>query len=122
RVVGAGGDAEARAHRARTLDDPPHDLPRVCFRGLREYERELVAADPERLVALAQPGLQRPGEELERLVAGGMPEPVVQLLQAVQIAQHEAERVAVAHRPGDLAVEALDERAPVEEARERIVV
>ena len=51
-----------------------------------------------------------------------MAEAVVELLEAVEIRDHEPEGAAVAHRPRDLALEAGDEGAPVEEARERIVV
>ena len=41
-------------------------------------------------------------ERLERLVAGRMAEAVVQLLEAVEVAEHEAERAAVAVRARDL--------------------
>ena len=51
-----------------------------------------------------------------------MAEAVVQLLEAVEVAEDEAERAPVARRARDLAVEPLDERAPVEQARQRIVV
>ena len=107
------------------MPTPPRDrddLARVGLAGLGEHERELVAADPERVVALAQRRLEVRANTLQRLVAGGMPEAVVQLLEAVEVAEHEAEDVAVAHRPRDLAVEPLDERPPVEQARERVVV
>ena len=51
-----------------------------------------------------------------------MAEAVVQLLEAVEVAEHEAERAVVSHRARDLAVEPLDEGAPVEQARQRVVV
>ena len=51
-----------------------------------------------------------------------MPVAVVELLEVVEIRHDEAEGAAVTHRPRDLALEAVDERAPVEEPREWVVV
>ena len=51
-----------------------------------------------------------------------MPEAVVQLLEVVEVAEHEPERTAVPRGTRDLTVEALDERAPVEQPREWVVV
>ncbi len=66
--------------------------------------------------------MQHAREELQRLVAGRMAEAVVQLLEAVEVAEHEPERALVARGARHLAVEPHDERAPVEEPRQRIVI
>ena len=57
--LGARCDTEARADRAALLDDASHHLARVAFGRLRQQDGELVAADAERLVALAQTGRSR---------------------------------------------------------------
>ena len=54
------------------------DLARLLLARLGEHERELVAADAERVVALAHGRLQDAREHLQRLVAGGVPELVVE--------------------------------------------
>src|SRR6266566_1500148 len=51
-----------------------------------------------------------------------MTKAVVELLETVEVAEHERERALVARRARRLAVEPLDERAPVQQPRERIVV
>ena len=47
---------------------------------------------------------------------------VVQLLELVEVAEHERERMAVAERAGGLDVELAHERTTVREPRERVVV
>ena len=119
-MSGARRDAEARASfepllagrgsSEQRLDARDH-LARVVLGRLGEEERELVAADAERVVALAQRRTcSVRAKRLERLVAGGVAEAVVQLLEAVEVAEHEPERCAVAHRARDLAVEARRRR------------
>src|SRR5439155_2318256 len=80
RVLGTGCDAEARAHFTALVRDARDDAASVVLRGLGEHQRELVAADSERLVALAQPALQGVREALQRIVARSVSEAVVQLL------------------------------------------
>ena len=47
---------------------------------------------------------------------------VVHGLQLVEVEDHQRERSLVTPAPGDLGVELLNERASVEQVRERIVV
>src|SRR6266511_2089948 len=47
---------------------------------------------------------------------------VVQLLELIEVAQHERERVAVALRPQRLRLELANERTPVRQTCQRIVV
>ena len=77
---------------------------------LREKHRELVAADAKGVVGLAQRLGEDAAKRDERLVAGGVAVPVVQLLEVVEVRDHEAERAAVARRPRDLALEACRRR------------
>src|SRR4051794_14378669 len=58
-VVGAARDPEARTQPGRLRGDARDDFARVVLVRFGEHERELVAADPERVVALAHGGLQR---------------------------------------------------------------
>src|SRR5581483_1491501 len=106
-VIRTRRDAEARADVARR-HHAADDLERVLVRRLGQEQRELVAADPERLVAAAERVVQRAREDLQRVVAGGMAEAVVQLLEAVEVADDERERAVVAQRACNLALEPLD--------------
>src|SRR6266536_915439 len=121
-VLRARGDTEARADADARLGHAAYDLACVVLGGLGEEQCELVAADPKCVVAPPQCGLQRASEALQRLIAREVSELVVQLLEAVEIAEHEPERAAVPRRARDLPVEAVDERAAIEQPRERIVV
>src|SRR5579864_3338512 len=67
-------DAEARVHPYELVADAPDDFARVVVRRLGEEDRELVAADAERAVALAERPLDRPREHLQRVVARGVAE------------------------------------------------
>lgn len=64
--------------------------------GLREKKCELVAADSKRRVRSSQGFLQSCGSGAEDFVAARMTMLVVDFLEAVQIENDEAERLAVA--------------------------
>ena len=129
-VAGEHGDAEARSQpleerllgaveAARdALDHRPH----VRLVGLRQQQRELVAADPERQVGAADGAVQQAAEQRQSGIARLVAVPVVQLLEAVQVAQHQRERPVVAARAGGLVAEPAGERAAVEQARQRVVL
>src|SRR3954464_14610198 len=70
-----------------------------------EEERELVPADAERAVRRAQAVVQHRCEALERRVAGEVAVRVVDLLEAVEVAEDERETVPVAVRAVELALE-----------------
>ncbi len=99
-----------------------HDRGGLLARRLRQQQRELVAAEPEGGVRRAQAGAQRLGDLAQGLVAGRVAEGVVDELEVVDVADDERELVAVADGALDLGVELAHERAPVREARQRILV
>src|SRR5438874_3740170 len=122
-AVGAQGDAEARRQRAHPLvgiglesgAEPRRDRARVGPGRLDEDQRELVAADPEGRIGLAENGRELFGHALENGVPGGMAVAVVDLLEPVQVEHDQREWAPVAARPSDFGVEVADERAPVQE-------
>ena len=130
RPVGAQGDAEARRQRAHPLvgiglqgcAEPRRDRARVGPGRLDEDQRELVAADPEGGIGLAENGRELFRHALENGVAGSMAVAVVDLLEPVQVEHDQREWAPVAARPSDFGVEVADERAPVQEVRERVVI
>ena len=63
-----------------------------------QQDRELVAAEAGHGVRLAHDVAQPVGDLDEQLVAAGVAEGVVDLLEAVDVEQHEADRVAGARR------------------------
>ena len=77
------------------LDDRARDREAFVLVPAREEERELVAAEPERLAVLTQPG----GDLREDLVADRVPVAVVDLLEVVDVEQAEREREAFAPGP-----------------------
>src|SRR5581483_9476821 len=87
RVGRARGDAEARTRPLEALADALDYLACIRIRCLGEKERELVAADPERVVGLSQRLPGRGREHLQGLVPCGMAEGVVHALEAVEVAQ-----------------------------------
>ena len=63
-----------------------------------------------------------PASRNQRLIAGRVALGVVDGLQLVQVEDHERERPCVPTAARDLGVEVLDERAPVEQVRQGIMV
>ena len=110
----ARGDATLAAMRLITL--------RASASPASARRCELVAADPERLVTLPQCRLQDTREDLEGHVAARMTEVVVQLLEAVEVADHERRTRCRSGSRARPLLEPVDERAPVEQPGERIVV
>ena len=102
--------------------DAADDVTRILLGRLCDEDGELVAADAECVVRFPQRLDEHVRECDQRVVPAGMAEAVVELLEAVEIRDHEPKVALVANGPRDLALEAGDERAPVEQARERIVV
>ena len=123
------GDAErCRDGRCRTGREPC-DRPfagRMCLLGgtAREQQAELVPAEPvhravrTRLVRL---GRQRSCDGGEGLVATGMAESIVQLLEIVEIAEQHGHVAAARSSLSGAELEPLFERAPVADAGERIL-
>ena len=94
--------------------------PRALEPRLREQDRELLAAEPGSDVDVATVRAEQVGERQENLVAGVMPEPVVDQLEVVQIGEHDRELPAEPLPPGDLRVERIEKAPTVDEARQLV--
>ena len=128
RVVGVERDADAgvdvhvdAADRERLLERRAQAQPRGAggrlVAGL-EDDRELVAAEARERVVAAQQGLQARADLAQHLVAGVVPERVVELLEAVEVDQQQRQLVAVVLGRRDRGVQRVDEVAPVAEPGE----
>ncbi len=109
----APGERLLRNRSADTLGDfESFPQPRA-----RQPDRELFAADPRDQIAIAHRGLEQTGDMLQRGIAGGMPERVVELFEVVEIDVDERRRStrSVARR-----IERALELAPVAQTGERI--
>ena len=96
--------------------DPGHDLAGMTEVGVGHGDAELVAAQPRGDVRGADRLPDDLGHEEDRLVAGVVAEAVVDLLQLVEVHQHQGERPPVAVDPGELAPDRGFELAPVRQA------
>ena len=123
------GDPDGHGDRAREVancvrTEQPQalgDRQRPRLAGAREHERELLAAEPRRHVALARCGPQHVGEAPQHLVAGVVAERVVDALEVVEVAAP----AATARRPAErveVGVDARLEAAAVAQAGERVVL
>ena len=84
--------------RRRSASAPGHLLGLVLV-GARQQHRELVAGEPAEEVGRAQALLHRPRGVHQHAVADGVPERVVQLLEAIEVEQQQgAARVLAAAR------------------------
>ena len=88
--------------------------------GLAEKQRELVAADAEGPVLGAHELLEQGAELLEHPVTDHVPVTVVDLLEVVEVEEHEGESAIL--RTFARVLQFAQERAPVQQAREGIVV
>ncbi len=98
------------------LDDRARDRDAVVRVETGEEHRELVAAEPEALAALAQPRR----DLAEHAVADRVAVAVVDVLEVVDVHEAERERGAVLLGLRELALQPLVEVAVVAETRERI--
>src|SRR5882762_4275327 len=109
----APGERLLRNRSADTLGDfESFPQPRA-----RQPDRELFAADPRDEIAIAHRGLEQTSDMLQRGIAGGVPERVVELFEVVEIDVDERRRSSrsVARR-----IERALELAPVAQTGERI--
>ena len=86
----------------------------------RDDHRELLAADPADDVGRADGRAQVVGELDQHLVADGVAEDVVHLLEVVDVEHHERDVLVLARGQRQLTAEALVEVAVVVEAGERV--
>jgi hypothetical protein len=84
-------------------------------------DRELVAADAGDGVRGAHAAGQPPGGGAQQFVPGGVPESVVDVLEVVEVAEQQGDRLAVAGVPRHRLVESVGEQCPVGEPGQRIV-
>src|SRR3989440_7839446 len=132
RDVVHAAQAEARGHLDALLaglegsvrDSRPQlagDLEPRFLSGLRHDDGKFLAADPRHPVnPAAQSLLQARTELLQDLVAGGVTERVVDLLEVVDVAKSQGQGALVTRGPLDLAREVLAEEAPAGSARQFI--
>ena len=83
--------------------------------GVGQDQRELVAADAGEHVAVAEDAAQCLADAREQLVAGCVPERVVDLLEPVEVEQQQRSGAPVPARPADLALELLLEAPAAEQ-------
>jgi hypothetical protein len=101
------------------LPEPLRARLRLVEATFRDQDGELVAAEPGEDVAGAQPGLEPRPHLPQQLVAGVVPEAVVDLLEAVEVEQQEGGGPAGGGgRQDPLALE--QQRPPVGEAGELV--
>ncbi len=98
------------------------ELQRAAGVRLRHQHRELVAGEAGDDVGGAHPLAQDLGDLADQVVAGLVAEPVVDLLEAVDVDDHHRALAAVAGGEGDVTVELGAEAAAVQQPGERVVV
>ena len=89
-------------------------------RRLGKNRHELLAAIPRDDVDLAHRVLEQRAQLSQHAVAGEVADGVVDPLEMVDVEQQQRERRVVAPRPVDLGGQPVEQRAPVENARQRI--
>jgi hypothetical protein len=132
-VVGVEGDAGARREvELAALDDVRR--PELAQQVLRDrcgvgriahflqHHDELVAAEPRHGVAAAQRPRQPRRHLLEDLVADVVAERVVDVLEPVEVEEHQRHAGAVAARVHERLAQAVGEQVAVGEAGEAVVV
>ena len=131
-VVGVDADARARAERdlvvvgpagpGEAVEEPPGHEGGVVGPGQVLHEDgELVAPDAGHEVGAARPGAQALGHRLQHRVAGGVAEPVVHRLEAVEVDEDEGAARALPPRARERALQGVEEERAVGEAGEAVV-
>ena len=85
-----------------------------------DQQTELVAAEAGHRVGLAQAPAEALGHDRQQPVAGGMAEPVVDRLEAVEIEDHHRDLALAPPRPGQRPLQPVLEQRPVGEAGQRV--
>ena len=131
-VLGAHGDPDADRDRRigfRVLAGDPQALQDVLGNAAgqgragncREDDGEFVAAQPRQRLAVVEHAQDPLGNELKRLVAGPVSEQVVDLLESIEVEEHDGERPSHRQRHLDLLVQFPVEGAPIGQPGERVV-
>ena len=98
------------------------DLARLVGVGVRQEDRELVPAQARENIGLSHLAAQEVGDAANDRVAGPVAEAVVDVFEVVEVQQENAAAALVAGGVGNPVGQLLLEPAAVEEARERIMV
>ncbi|MGY4502613.1 hypothetical protein ACVWYH_006570 [Bradyrhizobium sp. GM24.11] len=103
-------------------DETLGDFERI-FRSCQigHHQRELVAADTRDMLSRAGAALQAACDLDQDFVAGGMAEPVIDLLEAIEVEQQHGELLAGQREALERAIERLVEGDAVGQLRQRIL-
>ena len=102
-------------------DDLLRDVSRAAFVRAGKDERELVAAEPRHRIRLAQVGGDAPGDLADENVTGGVPERVVDLLEAIEVHHQKGERRGETSRRPQSLLETVQKQRAVGKTGERVV-
>ena len=125
-LVGERHHARARTQRRslvrlRLLQlaaDPLGKRDRLEVPHAEQHHGKLLAADPGERVAAAPLARRAAGEVAQGSISDRVPETVIDLLEVVEVEQHERQGQPAALRPFDLAQELCVERPSVEQPRQ----
>ena len=125
----AGGDGDRGVVIALDLERLAQDVEDAFGDQLRpgveagtfDQHDELVAAQPTDGIAVAQHGGQSHRDRLEQLVAGTVPERVVDVLETVEVDEQRGGRHVVASCPGQHRVDPVEDEHAVGETGQRVV-
>ena len=127
-VTGKAGQSEADRDRHRVpgelvaepAAEPFGQDDAVGLGGVGEDQGEFLTAHPRRDVDLARVGVDDPRDARQHGVAGLVSQPVVDLLEVIDVPGQDAHRQAAAPGPLKLEIEQLAEAAAVEQLGQRI--
>jgi hypothetical protein len=104
------------------LREPRRERLRVLSRlHAGPHDHELVPGEPGQRVALREPGLEPLGDGDQQLVAGGVPERVVDALELVEVDEGDRHLTVGAGHPGECLRDPVAEQDPVGQGGERVV-
>ncbi len=109
-----------RSTNGRASDSAIRSATRIASRSVLDVldqDGELVAAEARDGVARAQRLLEARRDRGEQLVAGGVPEAVVDELELVEVEEEDGDRAVGAPRLAEGVLEAVEEEGAVGQAR-----
>ena len=89
---------------------------------LRQDQGEFVPSDAGDGVALPDAAPQPRRNRLQQLVAGGMAEGIVDVLEVIEVQKQHREHESVAMRPRESLLEAVEQKHPVGKPRQTVVM
>ena len=105
---------------SQELENSMIEPPSSAHIGLRREHAELIASHARDGVLVAYGARDGTRHVAQEIVAGGVTEAVVELLEAVEVEHQHAELMAGALVAGDLVLDSREEASPVGHAREGI--